>query len=215
MKLFASILIGIALCFLNIQSSYGQEDKAAKTTPLHIGYHIYMNYNLYSWFQQGNPWANPNNGVGQVLNLLPGLGAGIWLGDVDRWTVAIEGGIEYLPFALDVDNYSGLGALSIPILSKAQFPIAKQKSLWLMLHAGAGLQFFTTDLYARPDNSPSNSSTWEASIIGELGIHITAVGYHKQHLKEIELFVRAGGFPTHTLSFTTGLRLTLWNKFGR
>lgn len=213
MKLLTSIFFGMTL-LLNTHYSYAQEKQSTKTSTLHVGYHLYMNYNLYSWFQQNSILPNSNNGSGQVLNILPGLGAGIWFGNIDRWAVAIEGGIEYLPFALDVDNYSGLGALSIPILSKAQFPVAKQKSLWLMLHAGAGIQFFSTDLYARPDNLSGLNPFWDASIIGEVGIHISAVGYHKQHIKEIEFFIRAGGFPTNTVSFNTGLRLTLWNKFG-
>lgn len=207
----------ILLCLSILGLSFGkleaQEAPKAKTK-IYLGYAFFMNYNLYSWYQKPSTIENPLSSSGQVLNVLPGLGVNFWVGDVDHWMLSVEGGIEYLPFALDTDIYKGMGALSIPILAKAQFPILKQKSLWLMLHAGAGVQLLHTDIYARPDVYQNIANPFFTNIVGEVGLHISTVGRKRQHIREVELFFRAGGAPFGAASFTTGLRLTLWNRFG-
>ncbi|WMX16702.1 MULTISPECIES: hypothetical protein [unclassified Aureispira] len=201
----------IGLLFGKLQA----QENSQTTSPIYVGSAFFMNYNLYSWYQKPSRIESPLSASGQVLNILPGLGVNFWVGDVDRWIVSIEGGIEYLPFALDIDHYKGLGALSIPLLAKVQFPVAKQKSLWLMLHFGAGTQLLHTDIYARPSAYQNTYNPFFASIVGETGIHISAVGHKRQHLREVELFFRAGAAPFGTISFSTGLRLTLWNRFGK
>jgi hypothetical protein len=208
----------ILLCLFILGLSFGKlhAQEAPKAKPkVYAGYALFLNYNLYSWFQKPTTIERPLSSSGQVLNVLPGLGLNLWVGDIDHWIVSIEGGIEYLPFALDTDIYKGMGALSIPILAKAQFPVAKQKSLWLMLHVGAGAQLLYTDIYARPDVPSIVFNRFFTSIVGEVGVHISAVGYKRQHIREVELFFRAGAAPFGTASFTTGLRLTFWNRFGK
>jgi len=207
----------ILLCLSILGLSFGKlsaQEAAKPKTKVYLGYALFMNYNLYSWYQKPSTIESPLSSSGQVLNVLPGLGGNIWVGDVDHWIVSVEGGIEYLPFAFDTDNYKGLGALSIPILAKVQLPILKQKSLWLMLHAGTGVQLLHTDICARPDAYQNAANPFFANIVGEVGVHISTVGYKRQHLREVELFCRAGGGAFGAASFTTGLRLTLWNRFG-
>jgi len=208
----------ILLCLFIVVGSFEKlnaQDTPATKTKIYAGYGLFINYNLYSWYQRPSTIESPLSSSGQVLNVLPGLGLNFWIGDVDHWIIALEGGIEYLPFALDIDNYKGMGALSIPVLAKVQFPVAKQKSLWLMLHFGAGAQFLHTDIYNRPEAYQNASNPFFTSIVGELGVHISAVGYARQHLREVELFFRVGAAPFGTVSFNTGLRLTLWNRFGK
>lgn len=207
------ILLCLSILSLSFGKLHAQETPKAKTK-VHLGYAFFMNYNLYSWYQKPSTIESPLSSSGQVLNVLPGLGLNFWIGDVDHWILSIEGGLEFLPFALDIDNYKGLGALSIPILAKAQFPILKQKSLWLMLHVGAGAQLLHTDIYARPDAYQNVANPFFTTIVGELGVHISTVGYQRQHIREVELFLRAGAAPFGAVSVTTGLRLTLWNRFG-
>jgi len=206
----------VLLCLSIIGLSLGRlrAQDTSTTTKIYTGYGLFMNYNLYSWYQKPSTIESPRSASGQVLNILPGLGLNFWVGDVDHWIISIEGGIEYLPFALDIDNYKGLGALSIPIMAKVQFPVAKQKSLWLMLHFGAGAQLLHTDIYSRPEAYQNASNPFFTSIVGEFGVHISTVGYQRQHLREIELFFRAGAAAFGTVSFNSGLRLTLWNRFG-
>lgn len=207
----------ILLCLFILGLSFGKlhaQEAPKPKSKIHLGYALFLNYNLYSWYQKPSTIENPLSSSGQVLNVLPGLGVNFWVGDVDHWILSVEGGIEYLPFALDTDIYKGMGALSIPILAKAQFPILKQKSLWLMLHAGAGVQLLHTDIYARPDVYSIGFNPFFTTVVGEVGLHISAVGYQRQHIREVELFLRAGAAPFGAVSFTTGLRLTLWNRFG-
>lgn len=208
-------LLALSILILLFGKLQAQEMDSKPKTKVYSGYAFFMNYNLYSWYQKPSTIERPLSSSGQVLNVLPGLGLNLWFGDVDQWIVSIEGGIEYLPLALDIDNYKGLGALSVPMMAKVQFPVAKQKSLWLMLHVGAGAQLLHTDIYARPTIYQNAANPFFTSIIGEFGLHISAVGYRKQHLREVEWFVRAGAAPFGTVSFNTGLRLTLWNRFGK
>ncbi|MFT5648217.1 MAG: hypothetical protein ACI976_002915 [Aureispira sp.] len=207
----------ILLCLFILGLSFGKlhaQDAPKTKTKIYAGYALFLNYNLYSWYQKPNTIERPLSSSGQVFNVLPGLGMNLWLGDIDHWILSLEGGIEYLPFALDTDVYKGMGALSIPVLAKIQFPVAKQKSLWLMLHVGAGVQFLHTDIYARPNTVGIGFNRFFTSIVGEVGVHISTVGYKRQHIREVELFFRAGGAPFGTASFNTGLRLTFWNRFG-
>ncbi|CAA6817777.1 MAG: Unknown protein [uncultured Aureispira sp.] len=206
----------LCLSILGLSFGKGQAQDAPKTkTKIHLGYALFMNYNLYSWYQKPSTIETPLSSSGQVLNVLPGLGVNFWVGDVDHWIVSLEAGMEYLPFAFDTDRYKGLGALSIPVLAKVQFPVAKQKSLWLMLHVGAGAQFLHTDIYARPDAYLNAVNPFFTTIVGEVGLHLSAIGRKRQHIREAELFFRAGGAPLGAASFTTGLRLTFWNRFGK
>jgi hypothetical protein len=206
------ILLCLFILGLSLGKLHAQETPKPKTK-IYAGYGLFLNYNLYSWYQKPSTIERPLTASGQVLNVLPGLGLNFWVGDVDHWILSVEGAIEYLPFALDIDNYKGLGALSIPLLAKIQFPVAKQKSLWLMLHFGAGVQLLHSDIYDRPKTYENASNPFFTSFVGEFGLHISAVGYKRQHLREVELFFRAGAAPFGTLSFNTGLRLTLWNRF--
>ena len=206
------ILLYLSILGLSFGKLHAQDAPKTKTK-VSAGYALFLNYNLYSWYQKPNTIENPLSSSGQIFNVLPGLGLNLWVGDIDHWIISLEGGIEYLPFALDTDIYKGMGALSIPILAKVQFPLAKQKSLWLMLHVGAGAQFLHTDIYARPDAYQNAANPFFTSIVGEVGVHISTVGYKRQHIREVELFFRAGAAPFGTASFNTGLRLTLWNRF--
>lgn len=202
----------VAVVFLFTTSTAQAQEQEKQASALHFGYGLFLNYNLYTWHQKPS-FVLANSSSGQVFNVLPGVGASLWLGDVDHWLIALESGVEFLPFALDIDNYSGLGAVSFPILAKVQLPVAKQKSLWLMVHAGAGVQFTKTDLYAQPNTTINHP--FYATIMGEVGFHISAVGYQKQHLREVELFVRAGAAPLGAISVHTGLRVSFLNRFGK
>ncbi|BDS12626.1 hypothetical protein [Aureispira anguillae] len=211
MKQFLTLL-SLTLCLST--AIHAQQEKQA-TPKLYVGYGLFMNYNLYCWYQKTSQADLSLSSSGQVFNVLPGLGFNVWFGDVDRWILSIESAIEYAPFALDLAHYKGMGALSIPILAKAQFPIAKQQSLWLMLHVGAGAQLSKTELSARPPTHQNVFNPFFTTVIGEVGFHISAVGYRRQHIREVELFIRAGVGALGAVSFNSGLRMTFWNRFGK
>ena len=126
--------------------------------------------------------------------------------------MSVEAGIEYLPFELDLQKYKGLGSISFPIMAKVHIPIAKQHSTWIMLHGGLGRQLIKTDLYANPNNYQNFVNPFYTNIVGEVGIHLSAVGYHYQHIRELEYFVRIGGAPDASFMFQTGVKLSFWNR---
>ena len=200
----------ILLLFFSLGSQAQENNQKQKD--IYFGYGLFLNYNLYSWYQ--NPASNNNSGssCGQVLNIIPGLGFNFWLGDIEHWILSMEAGVEYNPFAFDLERYSGMGALGIPAMAKVYFPVAKQKSLWLMLHGGIGLQFISTNLYNQPSTSQVITNIFYTNIVGEVGIHIAAVGHYRKQIKEIEYFIRFGGGAFNSINLNTGIRLTFWNR---
>jgi len=205
----------IRYCFLLIALLGGlqvqaQVDNTAQS-PLKVGYHLFFNYNLYSWHQKPFLHYGETTSSGQVFNVLPGAGIGFWFGDIDHWTIGVEGGVEYLPFALDLDGFKGMGTLAFPLTAKVQFPVAKQNSTWLMLHVGLGAHILKTDLYAQPTTYQGFANPFYANIHGEIGLHLSAVGYHRKQQKEIEFFTRVGGGYANSIFVSTGLRITFWN----
>lgn len=201
-------LLTALIIYFGVSATIAQEKKTA-TSPLYVGVGCFVQKNLYSWYQ------SPNNAStsGQVFNILPGLGLNIWLGDINHWIASLGSSFEYTPFALGIRHYQGLGALNIPILAKVQFPVAKQQSLWLMLHIGAGVQFQHTNIAARPPAYQDQHNPFFTTIVGEIGIHISAVGYKRQQFRGAEFFIRTGAAPSGAISFNTGLRVHLKNRF--
>ena len=192
---------------------YAQQNNTREQRKLYFGYGININYNLYSWYQNKSKTNQSVSRSGQVLNILPGLGLNLWCGDIKHWILSVEGGVNYLPFALNINQYSGMGSLSFPLIAKIHFPVAKQKSLWAMLHIGIGAQFNRTDLYDRRNNSVQNNSFF-TTIAGELGIHVAAVGFLRRQIRDIEYFIRVGGYE-NSISINTGIRLSFWKGTGK
>ena len=191
-----------------------QQNNQKEQKKLYFGYGININYNFYCHYQNRSKTNQSVSTSGQVLNILPGLGLSLWCGDIEHWILSVEGGVDYSPFALNVNKYAGMGALSLPITAKLHFPFAKQKSLWAMLHIGIGAQFNRTELYNRAGNNPSQNNSFFTTIVGEMGIHVAAVGYWRRQMRDIEYFIRVGGFE-NSISINTGIRLTFWNSTGK
>lgn len=186
-------------------------NNATPKKTVRFGYNFHLNYNLYTWYQTPTTTSSDNHSVGQALNILPGLGGGIWVGDVKNWLLSVDASVQYLPFAFDTEQFTGMGSLAFPVATKIQFPIAKQNSTWLMMHLGAGVQFVKTDCYARPETLATAPNPFYATYYGEVGFHISAVAYRLQHLREVELFFQAGAGANQNMLFGAGLKLTYWN----
>jgi hypothetical protein len=85
--------------------------------------------------------------AGQVSNLLPSCRIGLLFDfDIfckkgaikrnDHFYLFVEAGIDYFPFARDVDHYKGLGAYSIPVSVSGQIPLGN----YGLLSIGGGVQ---------------------------------------------------------------------------
>jgi hypothetical protein len=203
--LFLSIFLGMAVW------ATAQNTKTASPT-LKTGYSLSLSYNLYSWHRApqlpDNPKPPPYS-TGQALNILPGLGAGLWLGTVDKWLLSLESELTFLPFALDVQHYRGLGVLEVPTLIKFQFPLSRQQSLWTFLHIGAGLQWQLLDLYDRALLPTQQRKYW--TYVGEIGWHLSAVAHQRHRIRELVYFVRFGFNQQAAINVQTGLQVYFRN----
>lgn len=185
-------------------------DNPPPSSNLRIGYSLGLSYNFYSWYRPPSISTNFEiYSTGQVLNILPGLHAGVWIGDVEHGLLSLQTELSFLPFALSLQQYSGLGVLEVPTLIKFQLPISRQQSLWTFVHLGAGVQWQAVDLYdKRPFSTHAQQyMTW----VGEIGFHLSAVAHSKHKIRELEYFVRIGAAPNGAFSANTGLRLCFRN----
>lgn len=138
------------------------------------GIGITANYQFYERIVTPNT-VNPgeSHSVGQVLNLLPGLGLKAWLGG-DKVAFSAEGKVEYSPYAVHwrPKYYTGLGALSVPVLAKisyhegGEFEAIYKDGYTVSL--GVGMQWSTANFYFRP--SEIAPVPWYSMYIIELNI---------------------------------------------
>lgn len=201
--LFVVALIG-QLALVNAQTA------ETPSSRIRVGYSLGLSYNLYSWYRAPNESrGNKPYSTGQVLNILPGVGVGFWLGDMDHWLLSLETEVNFLPLALSVQQYNGLGVLELPTLLKLQVPLSRQQSLWTFVHVAAGVQWQQIDLYDRSVASKHQRQylTW----VGEIGVHLSAVAHKKHRLRELEYFIRLGAGEAGAFGWNTGLRLQFRN----
>lgn len=212
---FNWLALAFFLCcnsLLYSQSNPVDSSTNSTATASKFGLGLALGYNLYSWYQKPSTIEAPVRNVGQALNLLPNLYGTIWFGNPDKGLFSVEGGVEYLPFALDVSNFGGMGVLNFPISAHYHFPIAQQHSTHLYLDIGAGAQFTLSEAYARPDAFRNSPNPFFFSPFVELSINLGAVGYQQQHVRFLRYFIRAGIGPFQTATFSTGLQLHLWSS---
>lgn len=188
-------------------------DSTANAPRLYTGYGLHFSYNLYSWNRTPFFRGSAPNSSGQVLNVVPGIGACWWLGDVNRWTVSLSAEWEWLPFQVSLRHYDGLGAFRLPIMARVQVPMWKQQSLWVRLSVGMGTQWQRLGWYDRPAELPPTSAFFSGVV--EVGVHLTAVGTHRQRLRELVVFARVGTGPQQAQSLHLGLRISFWNRLRR
>ncbi|MGH1336385.1 MAG: hypothetical protein ACRBFS_09680 [Aureispira sp.] len=188
-----------------------QLDQPAPTIPtLKVGYSLGLSYNMYSWHRPPSSLSlQKPYSTGQVLNILPGFHTGLWIGNVKNWLLSVETGINFLPFALSSQQYSGLGILEVPTLIRVQFPLTRQQSLWTFLHLGAGLQWQSVDLY---DRASINSHQRQYFVwVGEIGWQLAAVAHQQHRIRALEFFVRVGAAPVGATHISIGLCLRFRN----
>lgn len=119
-------------------------------------------------------YVNPHSGGDEsahsagsfLLNVPPGMGVKLWAGGEDL-KFTLEGRAHFAPFATHLkvwDEFSGIGAISFPILMKMNFygpklnyftEIPGPTSPWTDKHwaIGFGYQYTRTDLFFRPDDA--------------------------------------------------------------
>lgn len=165
---------------------------------------VFIDYNFYHWYQE--PIDKVNNSaknMGQVFNVLPGLGGGFILGKKTAFLFSLEVSIKYFPFSLDLDRYEGLGAISFPVLANVRFPL----NGFLFVQVGGGIQWNQINIHDRKVQQEGGNPFF-MTYVGEVG-----VGAEENIF--ILYFLRFGYNPNRATTLDFGLRIglhgTLWD----
>jgi len=101
---------------------------------------------------EGQPESRSSGSA--LLNMC--MGPKLWVGG-KKVNVSAEGQINFAPFALDMGDYKGLGAISFPLLVHLNFgSLTTQQSMKKGFSIGGGMQFSQINLYGQPDDIPQN-----------------------------------------------------------
>ncbi|MCH2046460.1 MAG: hypothetical protein MK212_20260 [Saprospiraceae bacterium] len=203
-------LFVVLFVLLGIIDGVAQKKQATKASPFELGLQIPISYNLYHRYQGPTYLGTSGNTLqeraGQLLNILPGLGAGIWLGQPRYYTISLDAQIEYKPFSLRMGEFRGLGAYAIPILMRVQVPFWRTKGLALVGQLGGGVQLSQMNLYARPSNVDQLSLS--STIVGEFAVGVLVGWDGGQPAWQLDVFTRIGRGRDRATSTNIGLRLT-------
>lgn len=177
---------------------------------LQMGLSLYLDYNLYHWYQKPSTLSAEQESSGQILNLIPLGGFGLWIGRAGGTTLGIEGGIDYMPFSFDTKDYNGMGAVSFPVLVRLTQPFSPQAGLSPFIGLGAGLQWNRIDLYGRPSGSVRALNPYYQTRVVELSLGMGS-GWHidEKQTGLIAFYVRIGNSPEKAFSMNMGLRAKL------
>lgn len=203
-------LFVVLFILLGITDGFAQKKQGSEASPFEFGLQIPISYNLYHRYQsptyKGSSGQTEQERAGQILNILPGLGAGIWLGQPRYYIISVDAQIEYKPFSLRTGEFRGLGAYAVPILMRVHVPFLKTKGLALTGQLGGGVQLSQTNMYARPTNV--DQIPLSSTIVGELGVGVLIGWDGGQPAWQFDLFTRIGRGKNQAASTNIGLRLT-------
>lgn len=194
------LLLLITLLF--IQQALAQQNSVNNDARVVFRPLVYLDYNFYHWAQEPLVGAVPKN-VGQVFNVLPGIGGGFIMGKKTTLMFSIEGAIRYMPFSLDLVENKGMGSLAFPLTANFRIPLEG----FFFMQVGGGIQWTSINLHQR--TSMQNYPTpFFQTYIGEVAFGI------EEHVFLL-YFLRFGYHPSQAMSFDFGLRLglhgDLWN----
>lgn len=185
-------------------------DAQKPVQPMFFGYNVHLGYNVYQWQEKGI--GTEKRSVGQAFNLLPTLGGGIWFGK-RQWNLGLEAHVDYTPFAFDLQQYSGMGAVALPVMLNASYITAKNGG-WL-IRGAVGTQFQSSEWYFTKKGQPKVPTLFDWSLVGELGFGFVVGDFKRSHAWSIELYGRVGSTLQHQWGVYTGLRLIYWDTFVR
>ena len=195
-----NVLLTLVLLSFFFQLAQAQKNKKRADALFVFRPLIYLEYNFYHWYQEPPRTnnASPKN-VGQVFNVLPGLGAGFILGKKTSLLFSVDAAVKYLPFSLDVAGFEGMGAVTFPI--KANFRIPVPRELFFV-QLGGGIQWTQINLHQRTAPHLNYANPFFISYFGELAGGIEENIY-------LLYFLRFGYHPSQAMTFDFGLRIGL------
>jgi len=189
----------ILLIVLFTQVSQAQEPNRVNDARFVFRPLVYLDYNLYHWYQEPTRQLNvrPKN-VGQVFNVLPGLGVGFILGKKTTLLFSVDVAVRYFPFSLDLAGYQGMGSVAFPVSANFRIPIDG----FFFLQFGGGVQWTQINLHERTAAHLSFSDPFFMTYFGELAGGIEENIY-------LLYFLRFGYHPQQATTFDFGFRIGL------
>lgn len=185
--------------------------------------HIQIEYHFYQWYQSPQPINSLSTSTnlrntGQALNILPGLGGGLILGDRRYFGFSIDGMVNFHPFSFDIADYNGMGALSMHTGGYFHIPISvtnphnpKTDGLYFnprfkpnqatFFVIGGGIQWSIKELYLHSTaHIPSQFfRTYFIELRLRAQLYRTSIGW----------FVRGGYAPQTALTFNGGISFNI------
>ena len=190
-------------CFLLFffMSSFGLKAQ------IQLGYKLQLGLNLYNCQKMGlDQRYQKNDSEGQILNLLPSLGLGLWLGNARRLSLELDGQIEFLPFHLNTAEYKGMGAWQTPVSLRLAFPLWRQHSMAWRCSLAGGQIWQQAGVFSA---SPTAISRLH---LVELSSDLAAISTKSDQIRALGLFFRYH-WRGELNGFQLGLRLDWGNSF--
>jgi hypothetical protein len=186
----------IVLAFsFSFQSAFAQESINKNDALFLFRPFVFVDYNLYHRYQQPSISAIGES-VGQVFNVLPGLGGGFIFGKKTIFMFSVEAAVKYLPFSLDIEGFDGMGSLAFPLVANFRIPV---EGLFFF-QIGGGVQFNQINIHR--SINPSSFNPYFMTFIGEV-----AVGVEENLF--LMYFLRFGFNNNSAYSFDFGLKFGL------
>jgi hypothetical protein len=192
--LILALLISTSSFILGQDAPKVNNDARFKFSPM-----LFIDYSLYHWYQEPSKRIDgvPKS-MGQVFNVLPGLGAGIILGKKTTLLFSLEASVKYFPFSLDLEGYEGMGAVSFPVLANFRIPLDG----FIFMQVGGGVQWNKINIHDRTEAHKTYSNPFFMTYVGELAVGIEEGVY-------ILYFARFGYNTNQSTTLDVGLRIGL------
>jgi hypothetical protein len=195
-----NILLILTLLIIANNISIGQDapklnsDARFRFSPM-----LFIDYSLYHWYQKPRRSMDRSpKSMGQVLNVLPGLGGGIILGKKTTLLFSLEASVKYFPFSLDLEGYEGMGAVSFPVLANFRIPLGG----FVFMQVGGGVQWSQINIHNRTAANQQQPNPFFMTYVGELAVGIEEGVF-------ILYFARFGYNANQSTTLDIGLRIGL------
>ncbi|WBM75177.1 hypothetical protein [Saprospira grandis] len=173
------------------------------------GWSSYLDLNIYQNYQQAQLLGQEGASAGQWLNLLPAVGLGVYRRGHHGQSYQLLLATEYQPFAMNSQDYGGLGSLSFPLLFRAQHRFSKKEiGMGGFMSLGAGIQWSRIHLYDRPESLRQLPNPYFYSWVVELAFGLEQlVQFEATQKRRFAFFFRFGSSELGAETLNFGLRL--------
>jgi len=178
-----------------------------------FGAGLTMGIDFYQLYDQGENAINTKSSTtgSAITNII--LGPKIWIGE-DKFSFSLEAPVNWGMFALDINDYKGLGSVAFPLGAKFNFGAASgfNQSNVLGWSIGGGIQYTNTEIYYLEERFEDRIETgFIPTYYGELGVAFGVAGV------DFTLYTRYGlnekDASSLNIGLVTNINLIYLNRF--